>query len=38
MMLGNLAISAFLLWQLLRLPAGARVEDLLLRPRSEPRA
>ena len=38
MTLGNIAISAFLLWQLLRLPAGARVEDLLLRPRAEPRA
>ena len=31
MTLGNLAIASFVLWQLSSLPAGARVEDLLLR-------
>lgn len=31
MLLGNIAIAVYLLIQLLRLPAGARMEDLLLR-------
>jgi hypothetical protein len=31
MLLGNIAIAIYLLIQLFRLPAGARMEDLLLR-------
>jgi hypothetical protein len=30
--LGNMAMAAYVLWQLVRLPAGANVEALLLRP------
>ena len=38
MTLGNIAMASYLLWQLSRLPAGAGVEDLLLRrPFPEPR-
>lgn len=32
MALGNIAIAAYLLWQLFRLPPGAPLERLLLRP------
>ncbi len=32
MALGNIAIAGYLLWQLFRLPPGAPLERLLLRP------
>lgn len=31
LLLGNMAMAAYVLWQLWKLPADARVEDLLLR-------
>jgi len=31
MLLGNIAMSSYLLWQLFRLPLDARIEQLLLR-------
>ena len=30
--LGNIAISSYLIWTISRLPRGAKIEDLLLRP------
>ena len=32
--LGNMAMAAYVLWQLYRLPAGATMETLLLRPQA----